>query len=641
MINKLISNIFRKTIEDKYISQWLAFAIDLLIIAMASTISYMVANQIYKNLSVLKHPELLTYLLLTLFCHTIFGIIFKTNKGIIRYSSVLDFQRIFLAFFCSDALVFIVLYNVLGLSGSVSMAYCLLLFLINMIAALGFRMSVVIVYQQLVNNYSGVPPTPLYIWGIDEHNLALSKVLNMTQNRFKLKGFISTSSDSRLDKLTSYKVLHARFPHKLAKMKLGKKCAVLFTDMKDLKDNSSFVEELLRLKIAIYRAQLKDIESINSLSDTETRIKSVQIEDLLGRPEIDISIDAIGENVNGKTILVTGASGSIGSEIVRQLSTFSPANIICFDQAETPLNSLYLELSKAFPKIRYTFVLGNIRNIEAITNVFKMYNPDILYHAAAYKHVPILEVYPCEAIMSNVMGTKMLVDLSIEYNVSQFVMISTDKAVNPTNVMGCSKRIAEIYVQSVALSQNKNKKGTAFITTRFGNVLGSNGSVIPLFKEQIECGGPLTVTHPEITRYFMTIPEACKLVLESSIIGKSGYIYVFDMGSPVKILDMAEKMIELAGHKPYEDIDIIFSGLRAGEKLYEELLNEGESTIPTTHEKVMVAKVREYNFSEIESTIEQMIFLAQTRQRVELVSLMKKLVPEFISQNSEFEYLDK
>jgi FlaA1/EpsC-like NDP-sugar epimerase len=339
--------------------------------------------------------------------------------------------------------------------------------------------------------------------------------------------------------------------------------------------------------------------------------------------------------------LVTGAAGSIGSEIVRQIAKFAPKFVICLDQAETPLHDLQLELKEKFPSLNYRVIIADIRNQVKMAHEFQKYKPDVVYHAAAYKHVPLMEHFPCEAAIDNILGTKILVDLAIEHKVSMFVMISTDKAVNPTNIMGATKRIAEIYVQTTAACADKNTSKTKFVTTRFGNVLGSNGSVIPLFRKQIESGGPITVTHPEITRFFMTIPEACRLVLEASVIGKSGYIYLFDMGEPVRIVDLANKMIELAGLVPEKDIKIKYTGLRPGEKLYEEVLNDAEITENTEHEKIKMAKVREYCFTDILPKIEEIIDLAKDNEKYTVVQKMKDLVPEFVSNNSEFEKMDE
>ncbi len=365
------------------------------------------------------------------------------------------------------------------------------------------------------------------------------------------------------------------------------------------------------------------------------QIRQIKIDDLLERAPIKLDEKEIRNYTLNKTILVTGAAGSIGSEIVKQLLHFQPKRIIIFDQAESPLYDLELELSEKFHFNNFDIVIGDTTNIHRLRRVFEAFKPTVVFHAAAYKHVPMMENNPSEAIRTNVNGTKLLADIALEFGVHKFVMISTDKAVNPTNVMGASKRIAEIYTQSL------NSKGkTQFITTRFGNVLGSNGSVINRFKMQIEKGGPITVTHPEITRYFMTIPEACQLVLEAGAMGKGGEIFIFDMGKSVKILDMAKKMIQFSGLKLGEDIQINFTGLRPGEKLYEELLNDKENTLPTHHSQIMIGKVKKYEFSVIEKEISELIVLGFTQDNFAIVEKMKKIVPEFISQNSIYEELD-
>lgn len=391
---------------------------------------------------------------------------------------------------------------------------------------------------------------------------------------------------------------------------------------------------------------------INNTLEPE-QLKNVNIEQLLERDVIDIQNDQISKEVNGRKILVTGAAGSIGSEIVRQLLQYNPTIVIACDVAETPLHELRLSLPEN-AKIK-TFI-GNIYDRVRMEQIFEIYAPDIIYHAAAYKHVPLMEEHPSAAIVNNVLGTKTLAELSVQYGADKFVMVSTDKAVNPTNVMGASKRICEIFTQSyynfitnpnnvgrhsIARNLTGNNRVTRFITTRFGNVLGSNGSVIPRFKQQLEAGGPITVTHPEITRYFMTIPEACQLVLEAGGMGKGGEIFVFDMGSPVKIVDLARKMIRLSGKIPDQDIHITFSGLRPGEKLYEELLNNSENTMPTYHDKIMIASVREYDFIEIYAQIDELINMAQSHVVMETVSKMKTIVPEFISNNSIYQKLDR
>ncbi len=372
------------------------------------------------------------------------------------------------------------------------------------------------------------------------------------------------------------------------------------------------------------------------------QIRQVKIEELLERDPIQLDKDKIQEQTKGKNILITGAAGSIGSEIVRQLAHYNPGLLICLDQAETPLFELDNELKKSFPNLKYEIVMGDVRNAERLEKVFQVLKPDLVYHAAAYKHVPMMENNPSESILTNVLGTKICADLSVKYGVKNFVLVSTDKAVNPTNVMGASKRIAEIYTQSfnTYLRKNGNGQSTSFITTRFGNVLGSNGSVIPHFRKQIEAGGPITVTDPDVTRFFMTIPEACQLVLEAGAIGKGGEIFIFDMGEPVKIIDLAKKMVQLSGLELGKDIQIEFSGLRPGEKLYEELLATHENTLPTPHPKILVGRIREYEFDEIKKDIETLIELFDKQDNFAIVKKMKQIVPEYISNNSPFERLD-
>ena len=390
-----------------------------------------------------------------------------------------------------------------------------------------------------------------------------------------------------------------------------------------------------------HNVEIRTIPEVSTWVNGElsvNQIRKFKIEDLLERPEIHIDSEDMNRNLSGKVIMVTGAAGSIGSEIVRQLTRFSPKQIILFDCAESPLYDIELEIREDYRFNSIVIVIGDVRDKVLVEQVFSKYNPEIVYHAAAYKHVPMMENHPSEAVITNVMGSKILADTAVRHNVGKFVMISTDKAVNPTNVMGASKRIAEIYTQSL---NNVENVTTQFITTRFGNVLGSNGSVIPRFRKQIEAGGPITVTDPEITRFFMTIPEACQLVLIAGNMGKGGEIFIFDMGQPVKIAKLAEKMIMLSGLKVGTDIEIKYTGLRPGEKLYEELLATKENTIPTENNKIMVAKVRVYDHSEIAKPIEHLIEIAPNRNDMEIVAEMKKIVPEFVSNNSVFEELDK
>ena len=634
MVKNYINKIFQYFFESRYLSRWFVLTIDVIIVAFTSIFSYLVSLQIYSKFQTAVYPNLQTYMIITLSCNILFFLLFRTYQGIIRYSTIHEIRQILMALSGANASIFICFYALMGMSGTVSLVYCCMTFLMSFIGLFFFRIFVIHFFQIFLSFFVSDKLIPVYIWGADEHDIPLSQVINSSFQKFKIKGFFVKEYNKSLKKLTNLPVYQMEQYESILKYETRR---VLFTDKNVLKEYSHYVEEMLNRNIRIYVAQLKNIESISTMEDAISRnIRPLQIEDLLSRPEINVSLEIIDKYVRGKNVLITGAAGSIGSEIVRQVAGFSPKCIICLDQAETPLNDLKLELEGSFPSLNFETIIGDIRNKGKLDYIFQKFGPDIVYHAAAYKHVPMMEMYPSEAIVTNVMGTKHLVDLSIKHEVGMFVMISTDKAVNPTNIMGASKRIAEIYVQSAAMDINKNYSNTKFVTTRFGDVLGSNGSVIPLFRKQIEGGGPVTVTDPEITRYFMTIPEACRLVLEASFIGQSGYIYVFDMGKPVKILDMAVRMIELAGLKPYEDIKIEFTGLRAGEKLYEELLSDSELSIPTSHEKVLIAKVREYDFNEVNPRIDKIIAYAQTEDNVRVVTAIKELVPEFTSKNPEY-----
>ncbi|QIK52856.1 polysaccharide biosynthesis protein [Dysgonomonas sp. HDW5B] len=637
MINQIGRIIYNKFLKNRLLSRWFIFFIDISNIICATVISYFLTLKIYNKITIVYHPRFVEYLGVAIFFNLLFFWVFKTYRGIVRYSTVYEFQRILIATLFADSLLFLTLHKVMGLSGGVSLAYCTTLFLASLVGLYSFRIIVVCSYQILIQRYEYKLAIPVYVWGLDEATIAAAQLLRTSSHKFKIIGFLTVESDSQLKKVIDLPVFVLKKPDDLNKYKIKD---VLFTKESDLKDHVAYVEKLFSSNTHIYITQETNIDNMSQLTDAVNRIRPIQIEDLLGRSEINISLEIIGENVKDKTILVTGAAGSIGSEIVRQLANLEPRYIVCLDQAETPLYDLDIELQKKYPNLNYTAIVGDVRNRSKLAQVFTEYRPNIVYHAAAYKHVPLMEKHPCEAVLTNVHGTKLVVDLAIENAVEMFIMISTDKAVNPTNIMGATKRLAEIYVQSCANDLYKNKFRTKFVTTRFGNVLGSNGSVIPLFRKQIESGGPITVTHREITRYFMTIPEACRLVLEASVIGKSGYIYVFDMGQPVKIYDLAEKMIKLVGLIPEKDIRIEFSGLRPGEKLYEELLNDSEITEQTTHEKIMKAKVREYHFQDILPQIESIISIAQKEDKYQLVVTMKKIVPEFLSNNSEFESMD-
>jgi Predicted nucleoside-diphosphate sugar epimerases len=494
------------------------------------------------------------------------------------------------------------------------------------------------------------------IYGDDANSVAISTYLSKNlRSEYITMGFITREKKVRNFRLMGLDVLEMDDYNKLLNI-IRKKfiSSIIFPSQHSaLMERENLVKFCLKNRIKVFIVpRLSEISEVNEITST---IREIKIEDLLGRDEIKIDMDEISSFLNNKKVMVTGGAGSIGSELARLISGFNIKQLIVFDAAETPLHNIQLELKDLEQKRlkedfseenfnqKFNFVIADVRARSRVESVFEKYRPDIVFHAAAYKHVPLMESNPCEAVSTNVLGTKNIADLAVKYNVEKVVMVSTDKAVNPTNVMGCSKRLAEIYVQSLsqAIIQGKVNGNTKFITTRFGNVLGSNGSVIPRFLEQIKKGGPITVTHKDIIRYFMTIPEACRLVLEAATMGEGYEIFVFDMGKPVKIADLAKNMIYLSGLVPDVDIKIEYTGLRPGEKLYEELLNDKELTIPTANEKIFVAKVRQYDYNEVETLYQDFTILTKTLENTETVKLMKKIVPEFISKNSYFHTLDK
>ena len=482
------------------------------------------------------------------------------------------------------------------------------------------------------------------IYGANGFSLLVKQALETSgMGRFEIAGFVEENPHKVHKEIHQKKVYHVNELEKLqGKNKIDK--LVIFNDDLKSEGRKQAIEKCVELGIKVLT--VPPAEQWMSGQLQMNQIRDLKIEDLLQRPPIVIENARISHDLYGKRVLITGAAGSIGSEIVRQVLNYKPELVVLCDQAESPLHELQLEMEEVFPEAQLQIFMGDIQNFNRMYSLFQEFTPQVVYHAAAYKHVPMMERNPSEAIMTNVMGTKNLADLSMTFDVERFVMISTDKAVNPTNIMGASKRIAEIYIQSlnnVGGSASAGKAGlpqTKFITTRFGNVLGSNGSVIPRFRSQIEKGGPITVTHPDITRYFMTIPEAVQLVLEAGTMGNGGEIFIFDMGQPVKIVDLARKMIKLAGLVPERDIKIVFSGLRPGEKLYEELLNEEETTIPTHHHKIRISKVRDYAYDKVLSDLHELFNLNNNGDDYRTVRKMKEIVPEFLSKNSKYESLD-
>lgn len=634
------SDIFSHFVSLKYLPRWVVLLFDLFACIVAYFFSSFIASHLSLGSVAFNFP-FLGEMAIVLAVQSFFFWLFHTYSGILRYSGYIDASKLLFAVF-SASIVLLLINLILDLAYGFQIFYYFailfysflaffLLFMIRLIVKTGFDF--------LSSNIANA--IPVMIYGTKSAGISIAKMLRTNEKmKYKLVGFVDTDKESASKIMMGVKV-YTLTEENVKKIISQKAKAVIVSPVK-----MESINPQTDLDIFINNGMsVLVVPPINKLGDspqplTINQIKSVQIEDLLERPQIKISTEHISNEIRGKVVLITGAAGSIGSEIVKQCTQFNPKLIVLLDQAETPMHDLILRMKSIAPDINFSAFLGDVRNEERMDHMMALYRPDIIFHAAAYKHVPLMEDNPTESIQTNIKGTKTMADLAVKYNVTRFVMISTDKAVNPTNVMGASKRIAEIYVQSLNNHIANNGSSTKFITTRFGNVLGSNGSVIPLFRRQIEKRGPVTVTHPDIIRYFMTIPEACLLVLEAGTTGNGGEIYIFDMGEPVKILDLAKKMIRLAGFKPDVDIPIKFTGLRPGEKLYEELLNQKERTKETHHPKIMVASVREYDYDEVVYKIDELIKYSCYGKNFLSVSQMKEIVPEFISNNSQYERLD-
>lgn len=582
----------------------------------------------------------------TILIYMIFNLIgfriFHTYSGIIRYSSFVDLQRVGLAMLSSlivaEAMHYVIYYwdlDFIRLQGRQIAA----MYLVATIGMMLFRIVVKSLYDVLFNTGGGMRTL---IYGVKDGGIGLAKSIRSSKpNKFTLKGFIAHDSTFKGRILMGEKVyiVDDDLAEIIRELKIK---AVLVSPLQNehFRDDQKLQDVLLSQGVQIFMSEgEKEWSQDDDYSNVQ--LKEISIEDLLPRDQIRVDMDSIGALLRGKKIMITGSAGSIGSEMVRQIAIYNPAELILIDQAETPQHNIRLMMHFEWPNITAHTIVASIANADRMDKIFQTYKPDYVFHAAAYKHVPMMENNPSESIQNNVWGTKVIADLSVKYGVKKFVMISTDKAVNPTNVMGCSKRICEIYCQSLNKMINEQANGkpvTQFVTTRFGNVLGSNGSVIPLFEKQIKAGGPVTVTDPKIIRFFMLIPEACKLVLEAGTHGSGGEIFVFDMGKPVKIADLAKRMIKLSGAK---NVEIKYTGLRAGEKLYEEVLSTTENTLPSFHEKICIAKVREYDFKEVEAQINSLISLSHTYDDMAIVEKMKEIVPEYVSNNSKYSILDK
>ncbi|MDR0506360.1 MAG: polysaccharide biosynthesis protein [Dysgonamonadaceae bacterium] len=575
-----------------------------------------------------------------------FFFIFKTYLNLLRYSTFKDALRIFLAIFFAN-ITLVVINKLLsvyyehsilpkeGLFVNFILTFCFI-FLSRMSVRLLFDF--IRAYHKKSDNQSHIP---LLIHGVGPVSISLAKMIAANEHLpYDIAGFLTSDRNAKRKEIISYPVYSQDdFFNDISKFKNIKAFLIVPNEI-ERAEKQIFADICAKNRIDLLSApQAEDWKNFENIK----KIKKVRIEDLLGRIPIHIDIDSIGKNLNGKNVLITGAAGSIGSEIVRQISRFKLNLLIICDVAESPLHNLGLELEDKYPNMPFVQVIADVKNYNQMKCVFDEYKPQYIYHAAAYKHVPLMEKHPCEAVLTNVLGSRNIIDLAVLYKSETFVMVSTDKAVNPSNIMGATKRIAEMYVQSLhrkIIQQSPNAPTTRIITTRFGNVLGSNGSVIPRFYDQIKAGGPVTVTDREIIRFFMTIPEACRLVLEAGNFGKGGEVFVFDMGDPIRITDMAEKMIRLSGFEPYKDIEIKFTGLRPGEKLHEELLYDKEKVIPTNNRKIKIGIVPEYDYNEVVSILTPLIETANNFNKIETVKLMKRLVPEFISQNSEYEELD-
>lgn len=558
----------------------------------------------------------------------------KTYAGIIRYTSTEDAKRIFITISAGSALlslVNIVRYYFTDHAFILPFSVLIIDYLATVFFMISLRIAVKVLYGELYNPTK--EKSNVIIFGAGESGIITKRALDRDAGtKYKVIAFIDEDEKKRNKEIEGVKI-HSF--NKLEELLNENEVAHVIISVQNV--NPLRKQEIIERCLA-HNARILNVPPVTNWINGELsfkQIKKINIEDLLEREPIRLDEKNVTKELRDKVVLVTGAAGSIGSELVRQIAKFSPKKIILLDQAESPLYELEYELNNAPKKEIYEIVIGDIRQEERMQNLFRVFRPDIVFHAAAYKHVPMMEENPSEAIRTNVLGTKIIADLSVKFGVKKFVMISTDKAVNPTSVMGASKRIAEIYTQSFGIARK-----ASFITTRFGNVLGSNGSVIPIFKKQIEQGGPVTVTHPEVTRYFMTIPEACQLVLEAGAMGKGGEIFIFDMGKSIKIADLAKKMIKLSRLELGKDIQIKFSGLRPGEKLYEELLNDKENTVATHHPRIMVAKVREYDFAMVAGEILELIKLYESQDNEEIVKKLKGIIPEYISQNSLFEKLD-
>ncbi|MEP3968146.1 MAG: nucleoside-diphosphate sugar epimerase/dehydratase [Nonlabens sp.] len=619
----------------RYLPRWMVVAIDVFLVVLSFYVSFLVVENIttsfYQVLSIYQQAVFFTLVYLASF------FVFSTYSGLIRHSTFVDIFKIAFACIASTTVIVVVNYGYYFIYDQ--KIFLMPFLIINMtttfVALLLFRVMVKRLYSFVSHGKQKI--YDVLIVGVNDDSIALAEALTTSKTQsFNLAGFISFKNDHQRIKILGKPIVKygSKFYYKIAPMKVNG--LIIAGSQLSIAQKNELVDKALANDLKIFN--VPDITQWTDKEDVSTKIKEIQIEDLLEREAIHLDDSQISNYLEDRVVLITGGAGSIGSEIVRQVSDYNPKCVLVLDQAESPLYDLELELKEKFPNVAFKFILADVRRIERLERVFEANDISVVFHAAAYKHVPMIESNPREAVFVNILGTVNLANLAVSKGIERFVMVSTDKAVNPTNVMGASKRAAEIYVQSL---QQHSNSSTKFITTRFGNVLGSNGSVIPYFKKQIESGGPVTVTHQDIIRYFMTIPEACQLVLQAGTMGNGGEIFVFDMGKPVRIMDLAERMIKLSGFKPYEEIDIKIIGLRPGEKLFEELLSDDSKTLPTHHQKIMVAKDEPYIYEKVTNYLKEIEIATQDFNDDLVVMKIKQMVPEFISKNSVFELLDK
>ena len=636
MVVMKLTRFFLWCFSQKALPYWCILLLDcatvilsvFIVLALNYGILYVVSNA----------SSLVSTLLVYLLCYVIGFKMFHTYSGVFRYSSFVDLQRAGFAVMLGLVLIIIarMIFSDKAILTTMQITDVVLSAFLSIMLLWALRIIIKYLYD---SNYYQEQPERVFIYGVKQGGIGLAKnIRNQDPAKYILAGFVSEASDIRYKSLLGVSV-YANDKNLVSEMKKKHANILFVSPLKNeiLRNNLEMVNRLIENRIKIFI--VPEVQEWDGKSEfNHTQLKEIEIEDLLPREKIEVDMESIGRVLQGKKILITGAAGSIGSEMVRQVAIYNPSELILIDQAETPLHDIRLMIKRCYPDVLAYTLIGDIANQFRMEDIFRQHCPDYVFHAAAYKHVPMMEDNPQEGIQNNVNGTRIVADLSVKYGVKKFVMISTDKAVNPTNVMGCSKRICEIYVQSLdkAIKDGKVNGDTEFITTRFGNVLGSNGSVIPLFKEQIKNGGPVTVTDPNIVRFFMLIPEACKLVLEAGTKGHGGEIFVFDMGKAVKIVDLARRMIQLSG----VDIDIKFTGLRDGEKLYEEVLNNKETTLPTFHPKIKIAKVRMYDYVSVCKSIEELVEHSYENDDMQIVKIMKNIVPEFKSQHSKYEVLD-